>query len=136
MEIVTLCLFLLVAVVVSGIVSRILPSALPRPIVQIALGAAIGMVAHVRVELDPELFLLLLVPPLLFLDGWRIPKEALFKDRGAILGLALGLVFLTVLGMGLFIHWLIPAMPWRSPSPWRRWCRRPTRSRCRRWRRR
>lgn len=111
MEIVTLCLFLLVAVVVSGIVSRILPSALPRPIVQIALGAAIGMVAHVRVELDPELFLLLLVPPLLFLDGWRIPKEALFKDRGAILGLALGLVFLTVLGMGLFIHWLIPAMP-------------------------
>ncbi len=111
MQIVTLCLFLLLAVVVSGIVSRMLPSALPRPLVQIALGALIGMVAHVRVELDPELFFLLLVPPLLFLDGWRIPKDELFRDRGAVLGLALGLVFLTVLGMGLFVHWLIPTMP-------------------------
>ena len=111
MQIVTLCLFLLLAVVVSGIVSRMLPSALPRPLVQIALGALIGMVAHVRVELDPELFFLLLVPPLLFLDGWRIPKDELFRDRGAVLGLALGLVFMTVLGMGLFVNWLIPTMP-------------------------
>ncbi len=111
MQIVTLCLFLLLAVVISGMASRMLPSALPRPLVQIALGALIGMVAHVRVELDPELFFLLLVPPLLFLDGWRIPKDELFRDRGAVLGLALGLVFLTVLGMGVFIHWLIPAMP-------------------------
>ena len=111
MQIVTLCLFLLLAVVVSGVASRMLPSALPRPLVQIALGALIGTVAHVRVELDPELFFLLLVPPLLFLDGWRIPKDELFRDRGAVLGLALGLVFLTVLGMGLFVHWLIPAMP-------------------------
>src|SRR5690606_11004371 len=28
-----------------------------------------------------------------------------------ILALALGLVFFTVIGMGYFIHWLIPAMP-------------------------
>ncbi|KQN28977.1 Na+/H+ antiporter [Sphingomonas sp. Leaf38] len=111
MQIVTLCLFLLLAVVISGMASRMLPSALPRPLVQIALGALVGMVAHVRVELDPELFFLLLVPPLLFLDGWRIPKDELFRDRGAVLGLALGLVFLTVLGMGVFIHWLIPTMP-------------------------
>jgi CPA1 family monovalent cation:H+ antiporter len=111
LEVVTLCLFLLLAVVVSGILSRILPSALPRPLVQIGLGALIGAFAGVRVELDPELFFLLLVPPLLFLDGWRIPKDELFRDSGAILGLALGLVFLTVLGMGLFIHWLIPDMP-------------------------
>ncbi|MES3107482.1 Na+/H+ antiporter [Sphingomonas aurantiaca] len=111
MQIVTLCLFLLLAVVISGMASRMLPSALPRPLVQIALGALVGMVAHVRVELDPELFFLLLVPPLLFLDGWRIPKDELVRDRGAVLGLALGLVFLTVLGMGVFIHWLIPTMP-------------------------
>jgi CPA1 family monovalent cation:H+ antiporter len=111
LQIVTLCLFLLLAVVISGMASRMLPSALPRPLVQIALGALVGMVAHVRVELDPELFFLLLVPPLLFLDGWRIPKDELFRDRGAVLGLALGLVFLTVLGMGVFIHWLIPTMP-------------------------
>lgn len=111
MEIVTLCLFLLLAVVVSGVLARVLPAALPRPLVQIALGALIGTVAGIKVELDPELFFLLLVPPLLFLDGWRIPKDELFRDARAVLGLALGLVFLTVLGLGLFVHWLIPAIP-------------------------
>ncbi len=111
MDVVTLCLFLLLAVVISGILSRLLPSALPRPLVQIALGAVIGTAAGTRVELDPELFFLLLVPPLLFLDGWRIPKDELFRDGKAVLGLALGLVFLTVLGLGLFVHWLIPTMP-------------------------
>jgi len=111
LEVVTLCLFLLLAVVVSGVISRVLPSALPRPLVQIGLGAIIGTAAGTRVELDPELFFLLLVPPLLFLDGWRIPKDELFRDGKAVLGLALGLVFLTVLGLGLFVHWLIPAMP-------------------------
>jgi len=112
LDVVTLCLFLLLAVVVSGVASRLLPSALPRPLVQIALGAVIGAAATPSVELDPELFFLLLVPPLLFLDGWRIPKDELFRDGRAVLGLALGLVFLTVLGLGLFVHWLIPTIPW------------------------
>jgi NhaP-type Na+/H+ or K+/H+ antiporter len=53
----------------------------------------------------------LFLPPLLFLDGWRIPREDLFKDGSTILELALGLVVFTVLGMGFFINWLIPAMP-------------------------
>jgi len=112
LEVVTLCLFLLLAVVVSGVASRLLPSALPRPLVQIALGALIGAAATPSVELDPELFFLLLVPPLLFLDGWRIPKDELFRDGRAVLGLALGLVFLTVLSLGVFVHWLIPTIPW------------------------
>src|SRR5690606_31039390 len=63
-------------------------------------------------ELNPEVFFLLFLPPLLFLDGWRIPKEGLLRDKGMILELALGLVVVTVLGMGLFIHWLIPAVPY------------------------
>ena len=51
------------------------------------------------------------LPPLLFADGWRIPKWGFFRDGRTILALALGLVVFTVLGMGLFIHWLIQAMP-------------------------
>lgn len=104
-------LVLVLAVVVSALLSRILPLAIPRPLVQIALGALIGLVAHLRVELDPEIFFLLFLPPLLFLDGWRIPKEELYKDRTTIFGLALGLVVFTVLGAGLLIHRMIPLMP-------------------------
>jgi len=111
LEVVSIILILLVAVVVSGIISRMLPVALPTPLVQIALGSLIGLIADLRVALDPELFLLLFLPPLLFLDGWRIPKDELLKDVSTVFELALGLVLLTVVGVGFFIDWLIPAMP-------------------------
>jgi len=111
LETVTLVLTLLFAVVVSGILARLLPIAIPRPLVQIALGGIVGLIANWRVTLDPEIFFVLFLPPLLFLDGWRIPREDLFKDGSTILELAFGLVVFTVLGMGFFIHWLIPAMP-------------------------
>ena len=111
LETLSIVLVLLLAVVVSGAVSRMLPVGVPTPLVQIALGAVLGLAADVRVALDPELFLLLFLPPLLFLDGWRIPKDELLKDVSTVVELALGLVLLTVVGMGLFIHWMIPAMP-------------------------
>nr|WP_235068188.1 Na+/H+ antiporter [Asticcacaulis sp. YBE204] len=102
---------MLLAVVLSGVLSRMLPWALPLPLVQIAFGALIALVTDVNIELNPEIFFLLFLPPLLFLDGWRIPKDGLFRDIGTILELALGLVAFTVIGVGLFIHWLIPSMP-------------------------
>ncbi|MEP9369715.1 Na+/H+ antiporter [Xanthobacter sp. VNH20] len=84
---------------------------MPLPIVQIALGALLSSVLNWQVEVDPELFLLLFIAPLLFLDAWRIPKEGLFRDKWTIVALALGLVVFTVLGAGLLIHLMLPAMP-------------------------
>ena len=104
-------LAMLAAVVVSGVLVRVLPFAIPTPLVQIALGAAIATFSDHGVRLDPDIFFLLFLPPLLFLDGWRIPKEGLLRDKGTILELALGLVIFTVIGVGLFIHWMIPTMP-------------------------
>ncbi|MBZ2421064.1 Na+/H+ antiporter [Xanthomonas perforans] len=104
-------LAMLLAVAASGYLIRILPFSLPLPLVQIALGAVVSGVFDAGHELEPELFFLLFLPPLLFLDGWRIPKQGLFRDKAAILELALGLVIFTVIGAGFFIHWLIPAMP-------------------------
>ncbi len=111
METIAIALFLLLAVVVSGAFARMSPVPLPLPLVQIALGAAIASVANLGVALNPDIFFLLFLPPLLFLDGWRIPKEGLFRDKGTILELALGLVVFTVVGVGFFINWLIPEMP-------------------------
>ena len=111
MEVVSVVLLLLFAVVISGAIARILPINLPAPLVQIAFGAAIGMAADLRVTLDPEIFLLVFLPPLLFIDGWRIPKDELLKDVPVVVELALGLVLTTVVGIGFFIDWLIPAMP-------------------------
>jgi CPA1 family monovalent cation:H+ antiporter len=102
---------MLLAVLASGYLVRALPVALPLPIVQIALGGVIAGVFHHGVALQPEVFFLLFLPPLLFLDGWRIPKDGLMRDRRAILQLAFGLVIFTVVGAGYLIHWLIPAVP-------------------------
>ncbi|WP_407901234.1 Na+/H+ antiporter [Providencia rustigianii] len=107
MSVVTLVLVFLLAVVVSVFVSRLLKDIIPLPIIQIALGAALSFYGF-TVEFEPHLFLFLFIPPLLFLDGWRIPKEALFQEIKPIISLAIGLVVVTVIGMGFFIHWLIP----------------------------
>lgn len=78
---------------------------------QIALGAVLAGFGLSSATLHPEVFFLLFLPPLLFLDGWRMPNEALRRDAATIVTLALGLVVFTVLGLGLFVHWLVPAMP-------------------------
>jgi monovalent cation/hydrogen antiporter len=104
-------LAMLMAVVVSALLVRVLPLNIPRPLVQIALGAVIALVSRRPVSLDPDVFFLLFLPPLLFLDGWRIPNEVLLRDLGPILGLSLGLVVCTVFGMGFLIHWMIPPVP-------------------------
>lgn len=111
MSAIELVLVLLLAVVASGHLVRVLPFPAPLPLVQIALGAVIAGGLDHGVTLEPDIFFLVFLPPLLFLDGWRIPKDGLFRDRGAILNLALGLVVFTVIGAGLLIHWLIPHMP-------------------------
>jgi monovalent cation/hydrogen antiporter len=104
-------LFMLLAVVASGYLVRMLPFSLPLPLAQIAMGAAIAAASRHGVALDPEIFFVLFLPPLLFIDGWRIPKDGLLRDKAVILELALGLVVFTVVGAGFLIHWLIPAMP-------------------------
>ena len=111
MSLIEIVLSMLLAVVASGYLVRALPISLPLPLVQIALGAVIAGITGHGVALDPEIFFLLFLPPLLFLDGWRIPKDGLFRDRAIILELALGLVVFTVVGIGLLTHWLIPTMP-------------------------
>ena len=109
MSVVTLILIFLLAVIASVFISRLLGDKIPLPFIQIAIGAGLSLFGF-DVAFEPHLFLFLFIPPLLFLDGWRIPKEALFSDIKPIFSLAIGLVIFTVVGMGLFIHWLITAV--------------------------
>jgi CPA1 family monovalent cation:H+ antiporter len=112
MEIVFTVLILLLAVALSGVGLSLLPFKLPLPLIQIVLGALLAWPGfRLHVTFDPDIFLLLFIPPLLFADGWRIPKRELFMQRRAILMLALGLVFITVGALGYFLHAMIPAMP-------------------------
>ena len=103
-------LILLTLVGLSRLVARVIP--LPLPLVQITAGALLAWpTLGLHVAMDPELFLFLFLPPLLFSDGWRMPKRDLWRYRGPILTLAVGLVIFTVVGAGYFIHWILPTIP-------------------------
>jgi CPA1 family monovalent cation:H+ antiporter len=104
-------LVFLFAVVVSSIVSRLLRGKLPLPIIQIAIGAMASGFTGFHVRLDSHIFFPLFIAPLLFLDGWRIPKSVLRNEWRSITTLALGLVVFTVVGVGFLIGGLIPSIP-------------------------
>ncbi|WP_172255662.1 Na+/H+ antiporter [Saccharibacillus deserti] len=111
MELFISILFMLAIIGLSNVINRFLPF-VPVPIIQIGLGVAAELLPpHIHVPLEPELFLVLFIAPLLFNDGRIIPRRELWNLRAPILLLALGLVFVTVLVFGYLIHWVIPTMP-------------------------
>jgi monovalent cation/hydrogen antiporter len=111
MDALTIVFVLLAGVVASSVLTRAARVPLLLPLVQITVGILIGQIFDFQVSLSPETFFLLFVAPLLFLDGWRMPREGLLHDKWTIFALAFGLVLFTVLGAGPFISWMIPTIP-------------------------
>ena len=84
--------------------------AVPGPLLQIALGMLAGL-AGLRVPFDPETFMLLFIPPLLFSDAFAISRPDLMELRRVIAAMALGLVLFSTLACGLIIHAMLPVLP-------------------------
>lgn len=112
MEALQLILFLLAAIVASGIVGRFIP-ALSLPLVQIAMGALIAAFVAVPGEsaLDAELLLILFIAPLHFNESRHADSGALWGSRWGIASLAVGLVLATVAAVGFALHAMLPAIP-------------------------
>ncbi|MFP3037070.1 MAG: Na+/H+ antiporter [Arsenophonus sp.] len=112
MEIFFTILFLILVVSVSGVIIKVIPFCIPLPIMQIAIGALLAWPHFgLHVNFDPELFLVLLIPPLLFVDGWKTSIRDFFQNGREIFILVLGLVLVTIVGIGYVIYWLLPGIP-------------------------
>ena len=112
MEIFFTILIMTLVVSLSGVAARILPFQIPLPLVQIAVGAMLAWPTFgLHVDFDPELFLVLFIPPLLFADGWKTPISEFLHHGREIIGLALALVLITVIGIGYLIYWMVPGIP-------------------------
>ncbi|MEB5924487.1 Na+/H+ antiporter [Franconibacter daqui] len=112
MEIFFTILIMTLVVSLSGVVTRVLPFQIPLPLMQIAIGALLAWPRFgLHVDFNPELFLVLFIPPLLFADGWKTPTREFLDHGREIIGLALALVVVTVVGIGFLIYWLVPGIP-------------------------
>lgn len=110
METIELALVLFVAVAILGAIAKWIT--LPLPIILTAGGVVLSLVPGLAsVRLDPDIFFLLFVPPLLFSDGWLFPKREFVSYLRPILLLAFGLVAATVIVVGYLMHWLVPSLP-------------------------
>lgn len=88
---------------------------LPYPIPMVIGGLVIGFVPGLpHVALEPELVLLLFLPPILFAAGYETSPRELWRKRRPISLLALGLVLITTLGVALVISRLVPGIPFAA----------------------
>lgn len=107
-----MALLLLAVVLVSSVITQLVPK-VSAPLVQIALGIALAMLApqQIDITLDPELFMVLFVAPLLYDEAKNADKAALWRFRGPVLSLAIGLVIVTVFVLGFAVHSALPVVP-------------------------
>lgn len=103
-------LVLLVVVTMLGVIARRV--SVPYPLLLVFGGLGISLVPGLpRVELDPELFFVLFLPPLLFADGWGMPVREFRAALRPILLLTLGLVVFTTMAVGWVAH-VVVGLPW------------------------
>lgn len=100
------------AVVVALVVTLAQRLQLPYPILLVVAGLAIGLAPGLpQVELDPELVLVVLLPPILFAAAWSTPIRDVRRDRRPIALLSVGLVLFTTLAVGLVTSVAVPGLP-------------------------
>ena len=107
MELFSIILLLVLIVSLSGVVVKMLPIQIPLPLMQILLGCILAAFG-VYVKFDPELFLVLFIPPLLFADGRKTSVKDFVYNFREIVGLALVLVVISIIALGYILHWMLP----------------------------
>lgn len=93
---------LLIASLVGIATSRL---RLPYTVGLVLIGLALSFWGQEQIDIPPEIFMGLLVPPLIFEAAFHIRAKDLFKDLTPILTLAIPGVLLTTFLVGAVVHW-------------------------------
>lgn len=111
MHTVVLLVCITVAVVaVAGFSSKL---DLPSPLMLIVVGVAGSYLPFIPdVQLEPEVVLFGLLPPLLYAAALQTSLVDFNANRRPILLLSVGLVIVTTLGVGALVRTLLPALGW------------------------
>ncbi len=111
MSIFAYVLILLTAILLSNFIHRFIP-AVSVPIIQIAMGALVTLIPlEFQLELEPSLFFVLFVAPIIFYNSMLSDKKTMWTQRKPILNMGILQVFATVAIVGYCVHLLIPTIP-------------------------
>src|ERR671910_2349525 len=102
---------LFVAVAGLSTLARVL--SIPYPILLVLGGLAMGVIPGLpEVELEPDLVLVIFLPPLLFYAAFQSSWRDLRADARAISLASIGLVLVTTCAVAVIAHEAIEGMPW------------------------
>ena len=108
-----LVLALLAAVIVLELLARRLR--LPPAAMLILGGIALALIPGIPdFAIDPDLILVLFLPPLLLAGAYFTSWRDFRADLRIILQLAVGAVLFTTLVVGVVAHWAMPGLPWAA----------------------
>jgi len=83
------------------------------PVVLVLGGLVLGFIPGLPpIRLDPNLVLLIFLPPLLYWEAITAPTDIMLANAGQIWMLAIGLVVATTLAVAVVVHAIIPDLPW------------------------
>ena len=106
-------LFLLVSVAALTWLARALD--VPYPILLVIGGSVLGFIPGVpAVELEPDIVLLIFLPPLLFHAAYFASPRELRANARAISLNACALVLLTMAAVAVVLHAVVPDLPWAA----------------------
>jgi monovalent cation/hydrogen antiporter len=77
-------------------------------------GALAFLPGFPAIQIDPELVLVLFLPPLLMDGAWNTALARFRRHLVGILSLAIGAVVFTTVFVAAATHWLIPSLPWAA----------------------
>ena len=84
----------------------------PMALLQLACGVALSSVASLDdLREQSALLFVMLVPPLLYIEAWQVPKRELLRSIGPVFGLAVGLVAVTIAVLGFGCTRCCPRCP-------------------------
>lgn len=105
MSVLETIILMVVAVVGANIVNLLVPK-IPLSLVQIAAGLVLSLVPDFNYQLEPELFMMAIIAPLMFNDGRQESLREIAENGRQILSLAVSLVLVSVLVAGVLANWL------------------------------
>ncbi|MEQ1817230.1 MAG: Na+/H+ antiporter [Terricaulis sp.] len=88
---------------------------LPPAVAMLAGGGALAFIPGLpAISLDPELVLVIFLPPLLMDGAWFTALASFKRHLGGILLLAIGAVLFTTVVVAAVAKWMMPELPWAA----------------------